>query len=181
MIDLKRVELVNFNGIPHLLRPVVVEVGEAVGALKEIVNEMDRRFKLFAQKGARNIELYNQMIEGKPDAERLPLLVVIVDELADLMMVAADEVEKTITRLAQMARATGIHLILATQRPSVDVVTGLIKANFPSRISFAVTSQITLRVVLDTPARKALGSWRHALHGERCVQADSIARVLRFG
>lgn len=175
MIDPKRVELVNFNGIPHLLRPVVVEVGEAVGALKEIVNEMDRRFKLFAQKGARNIELYNQMIEGKPDAERLPLLVVIVDELADLMMVAADEVEKTITRLAQMARATGIHLILATQRPSVDVVTGLIKANFPSRISFAVTSQIDSRVVLDTPgAEKLLG------RGDMLYMASDSSKLIRL-
>ncbi len=175
MIDPKRVELVNFNGIPHLLRPVVVEVGEAVNALKEVVEEMDRRFKLFAQKGTRNIELYNQMIEGKPPAERLPLLVVIVDELADLMMVAADEVEKTITRLAQMSRATGIHLILATQRPSVDVVTGLIKANFPSRISFAVTSQIDSRVVLDTPgAEKLLG------RGDMLYMASDSSKLVRL-
>lgn len=175
MIDPKRVELVNFNGIPHLLRPVVVEVGQAVSVLKEIVAEMDRRFKLFAQKGARNIEIYNQMIEGKPYAEKLPLLVVIVDELADLMMVAADEVEKAITRLAQMSRATGIHLILATQRPSVDVVTGLIKANFPSRISFAVTSQIDSRVVLDTPgAEKLLG------RGDMLYMASDSSKLVRL-
>jgi DNA segregation ATPase FtsK/SpoIIIE, S-DNA-T family len=175
MIDPKRVELVSFNDIPHLLRPVVVEVGEAVNALKEVVEEMDRRFKLFAQKGARNIELYNQMIEGKGSAERLPLLIVIVDELADLMMVAADEVEKAITRLAQMARATGIHLILATQRPSVDVVTGLIKANFPSRISFAVTSQIDSRVVLDAPgAEKLLG------RGDMLYMASDSSKLIRL-
>jgi len=175
MVDPKRVELVNYNGIPHLIRPVVVEVEGAVGALKDIVAEMDRRFKLFAQKGARNIEMYNQAIEGKENAERLPLLVVIVDELADLMMVAADEVERTITRLAQMARATGIHLILATQRPSVDVVTGLIKANFPSRISFAVTSQIDSRVVLDTPgAEKLLG------RGDMLYMASDSSKLVRL-
>lgn len=175
MIDPKRVELVNYNGIPHLIRPVVVEVDGAVTALKDVVAEMDRRFKMFAQKGTRNIEMYNQVIEGKEDAEKLPLLVVIVDELADLMMVAADEVERAITRLAQMARATGIHLILATQRPSVDVVTGLIKANFPSRISFAVTSQIDSRVVLDTPgAEKLLG------RGDMLYMASDSSKLVRL-
>ncbi len=157
MIDPKRVELVNYNGIPHLVRPVVVDVEGAVMVLQDAVHEMDRRFKLFAEKGARNIEIYNRMVEDQPD-KKLPFLVLIVDELADLMMVAASEVEHAITRLAQMARATGIHLILATQRPSVDVVTGLIKANFPARISFAVTSLIDSRVVLDAPgAEKLLG------------------------
>ncbi len=157
MIDPKRVELVNYNGIPHLIRPVVVEVEGAVMVLQDAVHEMDRRFKLFAEKSARNIETYNRMVEDQPE-KKLPFLVVIVDELADLMMVAASEVEHAITRLAQMARATGIHLILATQRPSVDVVTGLIKANFPARISFAVTSLIDSRVVLDAPgAEKLLG------------------------
>lgn len=177
MVDPKRVELVNYNGIPHLIRPVVVEVDGAVSALKDIVAEMDRRFKLFAQKGARNIEMYNQAMEGREggDAQRLPLLVVIVDELADLMMVAADEVERAITRLAQMARATGIHLILATQRPSVDVVTGLIKANFPSRISFAVTSQIDSRVVLDTlGAEKLLG------RGDMLYMASDSSKLVRL-
>ena len=175
MVDPKRVELVNFNGIPHLLQPVVVEVDQAVGALKNMVGEMDRRFKLFAQQGARNIEIYNHMLEDKPGAEKLPFLIVIVDELADLMMMSPQEVEHTITRLAQMARATGIHLILATQRPSVDVVTGLIKANFPARISFAVTSQIDSRVVLDTPgAEKLLG------RGDMLYMASDSSKLVRL-
>ncbi|MBI4789359.1 MAG: DNA translocase FtsK [Chloroflexi bacterium] len=174
MIDPKRVELVNFNGIPHLQRPVVNEVDGAVGALQSAVEEMDKRFKLFAQKGARNIEIYNHMVEDQP-TEKLPFFIVIVDELADLMMVAANEVEHTITRLAQMARATGIHLILATQRPSVDVVTGLIKANFPARISFAVTSQIDSRVVLDSPgAEKLLG------RGDMLYMASDSSKLLRL-
>jgi S-DNA-T family DNA segregation ATPase FtsK/SpoIIIE len=175
MVDPKRVELVNFNGIPHLLQPVVVEIDQAVGALKNMVNEMDRRFKLFAQKGARNIEIYNHMVEDKPGEEKLPFLIVIVDELADLMMMSPQEVEHTITRLAQMARATGIHLILATQRPSVDVVTGLIKANFPARISFAVTSQIDSRVVLDSPgAEKLLG------RGDMLYMASDSSKLVRL-
>ncbi|MBI5303423.1 MAG: DNA translocase FtsK 4TM domain-containing protein [Chloroflexi bacterium] len=175
MVDPKRVELVNFNGIPHLLLPVVVEMDQAVAALENTVKEMDRRFKLFQSRGARNIEIYNQIVEGKPDEEKLPFLIVIVDELADLMMVAPDQVEHTITRLAQMARATGIHLILATQRPSVDVVTGLIKANFPSRISFAVTSQIDSRVVLDTPgAEKLLG------RGDMLYMASDSSKLVRL-
>ncbi len=175
MVDPKRVELVSFNGIPHLRTPVVVEVQDAVAALKGAVAEMDRRFTLFAKKGARNIEIYNHMIEGKAGEEKMPYLVVIVDELADLMMVAADDVERAITRLAQMARATGIHLILATQRPSVDVVTGLIKANFPSRISFAVTSQVDSRVVLDTPgAEKLLG------RGDMLYMASDSSKLVRL-
>jgi S-DNA-T family DNA segregation ATPase FtsK/SpoIIIE len=175
LVDPKRVELVNFNGIPHLLRPVVVEVQDAVAALKGAVAEMDRRFQLFARKGARNIEIYNHMIAGKPDEERLPFLVIVVDELADLMMVAAEDVERAITRLAQMARATGIHLILATQRPSVDVVTGLIKANFPSRISFAVTSQVDSRVVLDAQgAEKLLG------RGDMLYMASDSSKLVRL-
>ena len=175
MVDPKRVELVNFNGIPHLLTPVVVEMEQAVAALQNAVKEMDRRFKLFASKGARNIDIYNHMVEGKEGEEKLPFLIVIVDELADLMMVEPDQVEHTITRLAQMARATGIHLILATQRPSVDVVTGLIKANFPSRISFAVTSQIDSRVVLDTPgAEKLLG------RGDMLYMASDSSKLVRL-
>jgi len=175
MVDPKRVELVNFNGIPHLREPVVVEMDKAVEALQSAVAEMDRRFRLFAQIGARNIDIYNQMVERQPGQERLPYLIIIVDELADLMMVAAEEVEKAITRLAQMARATGIHLILATQRPSVDVVTGLIKANFPARISFAVTSQIDSRVVLDTPgAEKLLG------RGDMLYMASDSSKLVRL-
>ena len=175
MIDPKRVELVNFNGIDHLTRPVVVDMDQAVAALQGAVAEMDRRFKIFAKAGVRNIDIYHHAIEGKPDAERLPFLIVIVDELADLMMISPDEVEKAITRLAQMARATGIHLILATQRPSVDVVTGLIKANFPSRISFAVTSQIDSRVVLDTPgAEKLLG------RGDMLYMASDSSKLVRL-
>lgn len=174
MVDPKRVELVNYRGIPHLIQDVVTDVDGAVQALQFAVEEMDRRFKMFATKGARNIEIYNHTVEDKPE-ERLPFLVVIVDELADLMMVAANEVEHAITRLAQMARATGIHLILATQRPSVDVVTGLIKANFPARISFAVTSQIDSRVVLDTPgAEKLLG------RGDMLYMASDSSKLLRL-
>ena len=175
MVDPKRVELVNFNGIPHLVQPVVVDVNEAVAALQNTVQEMDRRFKRFAEKGARNIEIYNNLIKDKPGEERFPFWVVIVDELADLMMLSAQEVEHAITRLAQMARATGIHLILATQRPSVDVVTGLIKANFPSRVSFAVTSQIDSRVVLDTPgAEKLLG------RGDMLYMASDSSKLARL-
>ena len=157
LVDPKRVELTSFNGIPHLIAPVVVELERVVGVLQWTTREMDRRYKLFAEAGVRNIAAYNRQMlgQGKP---RLPYLVVVIDELADLMMVAPDDVERLICRLAQMARATGIHLIIATQRPSVDVVTGLIKANFPARISFAVTSQVDSRVILDTPgAEKLLG------------------------
>jgi S-DNA-T family DNA segregation ATPase FtsK/SpoIIIE len=158
LIDPKRVELTNYNGIPHLLAPVVVETEEVVGALRWAQREMDRRYKLFAEAHTRNIGTYNKKISRRKDGEVLPYVVVIVDELADLMMAAPDEVEHLICRLAQMARATGIHLIIATQRPSVDVVTGLIKANFPARISFAVTSGTDSRVVLDTVgAEKLLG------------------------
>lgn len=155
LIDPKRVELVNFNNIPHLVAPVVVEVERVVGVLQWATREMDRRYKLFAEVGTRNIGVYNQRAveAGKT---QLPYLVLVVDELADLMMAAPDEVERLICRLAQMARATGIHLIVATQRPSVDVVTGLIKANFPARIAFAVTSQVDSRVILDTPGAERL-------------------------
>lgn len=175
MVDPKRVELSAFNGIPHLMIPVVVEMSLAVAALQRAVTEMDRRFKQFARVGARNIESYRQIIQGKPEEERLPYIILVVDELADLMLVAPDDVEKAITRLAQMARATGIHLVLATQRPSVDVVTGLIKANFPSRISFAVTSQIDSRVVLDTPgAEKLLG------RGDMLYMASDSSKLPRL-
>ncbi|MBE0430507.1 MAG: DNA translocase FtsK [Dehalococcoidia bacterium] len=155
MIDPKRVELVTFNGLPHLLAPVVVDSGRAVKAMRWLTYEMDNRYRQFAQAGARNIEGYNK---DRPPGEQLPYLVLIIDELADLMLVAADEVEHTLCRLAQLARATGIHLVVATQRPSVDVVTGLIKANFPTRVSFAVTSQVDSRTILDmVGAEKLLG------------------------
>ncbi len=155
MIDPKRVELVAFNGIPHLLAPVVVDTDKAVKALRWLNQEMDNRYRKFAEEGARNIEGYNK---DRSPAEGLPYLVLLIDELADLMMTACDEVEHTLCRLAQLARATGIHLVVATQRPSVDVVTGLIKANFPTRISFAVTSQVDSRTILDTVgAEKLLG------------------------
>lgn len=155
MVDPKRVELTNFNGIPHLLAPVVVEADKAVKALRWLSQEMDARYRQFAQAGARNIESYNK---DRPVTETLPYIVLIIDELADLMMAAFDEVEHTLCRLAQLARATGIHLVVATQRPSVDVVTGLIKANFPTRISFAVTSQVDSRTILDIAgAEKLLG------------------------
>jgi S-DNA-T family DNA segregation ATPase FtsK/SpoIIIE len=155
MIDPKRVELVTFNGVPQLLAPVVVDTDKAIKALRWLNQEMDSRYRQFAQAGARNIEGYNK---GRSLGEGLPYLVLLIDELADLMMTASDEVEHTLCRLAQLARATGIHLVVATQRPSVDVVTGLIKANFPTRISFAVTSQVDSRTILDmVGAEKLLG------------------------
>jgi DNA segregation ATPase FtsK/SpoIIIE, S-DNA-T family len=158
MIDPKMVEMMPFNGVPHLLTPVVTDMEKVVPSLRWVTREMERRYRLFAARGVRNIEGYNRAATGKGSDLPLPYLVTIIDELADLMMVAPDEVEKIICRLAQLARATGIHLVVATQRPSVDVVTGLIKANFPTRISFAVTSQIDSRVILDQPgAEKLLG------------------------
>jgi S-DNA-T family DNA segregation ATPase FtsK/SpoIIIE len=155
MIDPKRVELVNFNSLPHLVAPVVVDADKAVLALRWLNQEMDNRYQKFAQVGARNIEGYNK---NRQPGETIPYTVLVIDELADLMMAAFDEVERTLCRLAQLARATGIHLIVATQRPSVDVVTGLIKANFPTRISFALTSQVDSRTILDAAgAEKLLG------------------------
>jgi len=155
MIDPKRVELVNFNTLPHLVAPVIVDAEKAVLALRWLNQEMDNRYQKFAQAGARNIEGYNK---NRHPGETIPYMVLVIDELADLMMAAFDEVERTLCRLAQLARATGIHLIVATQRPSVDVVTGLIKANFPTRISFALTSQVDSRTILDAAgAEKLLG------------------------
>ncbi len=155
MIDPKRVELTVYNGIPHLIAPVVVDVERAVPVLQWATKEMERRYKLFAKAGARNIEAYNDKLAARGEPI-LPFIVIIIDELADLMLSAPDEVERHICRIAQMARATGMHLLLATQRPSVDVVTGLIKANFPARIAFAVTSQIDSRVILDSPGAEQL-------------------------
>lgn len=154
MVDPKMVELAPYNGLPHLLCPVVTESKKAAGALHWVVAEMERRYRLLAEIGARNITAYNQ----KQPKEPLPYIVVVVDEFADLMMVARDEVESAITRLAQLSRAVGIHLILATQRPSVDVITGVIKANLPARISFKVASKVDSRTVLDmNGADKLLG------------------------
>lgn len=154
MIDPKMVELNVYNGIPHLLAPVVTDARKASQALKKVVSEMERRYDLFSHTGTRNIEGYNAHVkkvneEATEKHPKLPYIVVIVDELADLMMVASNDVEDSITRLAQMARAAGIHLIIATQRPSVDVITGVIKANIPSRIAFAVSSSIDSRTILD--------------------------------
>jgi len=155
MVDPKRVELTPYNSIPHLATPVIVDTNKALGALRWLSQEMDQRYQKLATAGARNIEGYNK---GKEGEEKLPYVVLIIDELADLMMAGFDEVEHTLCRLAQLARATGIHLVVATQRPSVDVVTGLIKANFPTRISFAVTSQVDSRTILDGGgAEKLLG------------------------
>ncbi|WP_339218273.1 DNA translocase FtsK [Paenibacillus sp. FSL H8-0332] len=157
MVDPKMVELNVYNGIPHLLAPVVTDPKRASLALKKIVVEMEKRYELFSKSGTRNMEGYNNLMKDNPAAV-LPYIVVIVDELADLMMVAANDVEDAICRLAQMARAAGIHLIIATQRPSVDVITGLIKANIPSRIAFGVSSNVDSRTILDMPgAEKLLG------------------------
>ncbi|WP_229106458.1 FtsK/SpoIIIE family DNA translocase [Paenibacillus sp. 1001270B_150601_E10] len=157
MVDPKMVELNIYNGIPHLLAPVVTDPRRASLALKKIVVEMEKRYELFSKSGTRNIEGYNKLVEDNKELV-LPYIVVIVDELADLMMVAAHDVEDAICRLAQMARAAGIHLIIATQRPSVDVITGVIKANIPSRIAFGVSSQVDSRTILDMAgAEKLLG------------------------
>jgi S-DNA-T family DNA segregation ATPase FtsK/SpoIIIE len=164
LVDPKRVELPDYNGVPHLVAPVVTDADQVVGALTWLTLQMDERYRAFARVGARSLKDYNRKVDrkGRPaewrDLEPYPYIVFVIDELADLMHMAPDKVEYYICRLAQMARATGIHLVLATQRPSVDVVTGLIKANFPARIAFSVTSQMDSRVILDTPgAEKLLG------------------------
>ncbi|HET7011504.1 MAG TPA: DNA translocase FtsK 4TM domain-containing protein [Anaerolineales bacterium] len=174
MVDPKRVELTLYNGIPHLLAPVVVELDRVVGALQWVSREMDERYRKFSRDGVRNIDEYNRRMDAAGMA-RLPFLVVVIDELADLMMLAPDETERVITRLAQLARATGIHLVIATQRPSVDVVTGLIKANFPARIAFAVASSIDSRVILDQPgAERLLG------RGDMLFQSPEAANPIRM-
>jgi S-DNA-T family DNA segregation ATPase FtsK/SpoIIIE len=174
LIDPKRVELTSYNGVPHLLAPVVVEIERVIGALQWMTREMDKRYHLFAQVGARNITDYNARMKMQGN-KKLPFLVVVIDELADLMMIAPGETEQTITRLAQLARATGIHMILATQRPSVDVVTGLIKANFPARIAFAVASNTDSRVILDQPgAERLLG------RGDMLFQAPDAPAPIRL-
>ncbi len=158
MVDPKVVELSVYNGIPHLLIPVVTDPKKAAAALNWAVNEMTRRYKLFADNGVRNVDSYNDLVKKGVIDKKLPYIVIIIDELADLMMACPRDVEDYICRLAQMARAAGMHLVIATQRPSVDVITGLIKANVPSRISFAVSSQVDSRTILDsTGAEKLLG------------------------
>ncbi len=174
MVDPKRVELTGYNGIPHLLAPVVVEMERVVAVLQWVLREMDARYQKLADAGTRNITEYNAQAAAR-STSRLPRLVVIIDELADLMMLAPEDTERSITRLAQLARATGIHLILATQRPSVEVVTGLIKANIPARIAFAVASGMDSRVILDqTGAERLLG------RGDMLFQAPDSPAPIRL-
>jgi hypothetical protein len=149
LVDPKKVELTAYNGIPHLLAPVVTEAKVVPGLLKRALEEMERRYQLFAELGVRNLEGYRHLARQEPELERLPSIVIVIDELADLMMAAPEEVERMICRLAQLARATGLHLVVTTQRPSVDVITGLIKANFPTRVAFMVSSQVDSRTILD--------------------------------
>jgi S-DNA-T family DNA segregation ATPase FtsK/SpoIIIE len=174
MVDPKMVELVPYNGIPHLQAPVVIEIERVIGVLNWATREMETRYKLFNKARARNLEAYNQQLAAQGQRP-LPTIVLVIDELADLMMAAADDVERSICRLAQMARATGIHLVIATQSPRVDVVTGLIKANFPARISFAVTSQVDSRVIIDTGgADKLLG------RGDMLFMAPDSSKLQRL-
>ena len=174
MIDPKRVELTVYNGIPHLIAPVVVDVERALPVLQWATREMERRYKQFSKLSARNIESYNEKLAARGEPV-LPFIVILIDELADLMLSAPEDVERSICRIAQMARATGIHLVLATQRPSVDVVTGLIKANFPARIAFSVTSQVDSRVILDTPgAEQLLG------RGDMLFMAPDASKLQRL-
>jgi S-DNA-T family DNA segregation ATPase FtsK/SpoIIIE len=156
LIDPKMVELVRFNGLPHLFGKVETELDRITGVLRWCMREMDNRYRTLEAARARDIDEYNRRLRGKRRAERIPRIVVMIDELADLMMMAPDQTEHTLVRLAQMARATGIHLVLATQRPSTDILTGLIKANCPARISFATASSVDSRVILDTQGAETL-------------------------
>ncbi|HEY3079321.1 MAG TPA: DNA translocase FtsK [Chloroflexota bacterium] len=175
MIDPKRVELTGYNDVPHLLRPVVTEVDTVVSVLRWVTHEMDERYKRLEQLGCRNVDGYNRVRASRPELPSMPYLVVIIDEMADIMLLAAEEVEPALCRLAQMARAVGIHLIVATQRPSVDVITGLIKANFPTRIAFAVTSQVDSRTIIDgVGAEKLLG------RGDMLFLAGDAPKPLRL-
>ncbi len=200
LVDPKRLELGNYEGVPHLFTPIITEPKLAANALRNAVREMERRLKLLAEKGVRNIEQYNKLFDGdgtpslfgEGSEERpLPFIVIIIDELADLMMLDSGNVEESVTRLAQMARAVGIHLVLATQRPSVDVITGLIKANFPARVSFRVATKVDSRTILDANGAEALlgkgdmlylpsGSARvHRLHAPFVTEKE-IAAVVEF-
>ncbi len=174
LVDPKRVELTTYNGIPHLLADVIVDAEKVVGALQWMLREMDLRYRMFEADSARNIDEFNYH-RNKMGEKALPYIVVVIDELADLMMLAPDETERSITRLAQLARATGIHLIIATQRPSTNVITGLIKANFPARIAFAVASNVDSRVILDQPgAERLLGK------GDMLFQAPDAPAPVRL-
>jgi S-DNA-T family DNA segregation ATPase FtsK/SpoIIIE len=200
LVDPKRLELGNYEGVPHLFTPIITEPKLAANALRNAVREMERRLKLLAAKGVRNIDQYNKLFENVPtpslfgedaDERPIPYIVIIIDELADLMMLDSGNVEESVTRLAQMARAVGIHLVLATQRPSVDVITGLIKANFPARVSFRVATKIDSRTILDANGAEALlgkgdmlylpsGSARvHRLHAPFVTEKE-IAAVVEF-
>src|SRR5208282_3829018 len=200
LVDPKRLELGNYEGVPHLYTPIITEPKLAANALRNAVREMERRLKLLAAKGVRNIDQYNRLFDngGTPslfeedsDDKPIPYIVIIIDELADLMMLDSSNVEESITRLAQMARAVGIHLVLATQRPSVDVITGLIKANFPARISFRVATKVDSRTILDANGAEALlgkgdmlylpnGSARvHRVHAPLVTEKE-IAAVVEF-
>jgi len=200
LVDPKRLELGNYEGVPHLFTPIITEPKLAANALRNAVREMESRLKLLAAKSVRNIDQYNKLFDsdGTPslfgeDSEDkpLPFIVIIIDELADLMMLDSGNVEESVTRLAQMARAVGIHLVLATQRPSVDVITGLIKANFPARISFRVATKVDSRTILDANGAEALlgrgdmlylpsGSARvHRLHAPFVTEKE-IAAVVEF-
>ena len=188
LVDPKRVELGMYEGVPHLFTPIITEPKLAANALRNAVREMERRLKLLASRSVRNIDQYNKLFEGAmpslfdegENEEPLPYIVIIIDELADLMMLDRANVEESITRLAQMARAVGIHLILATQRPSVDVITGLIKANVPTRISFRLATKVDSRTILDTNGAEALlGPRRHALPAAGNQPPDAPARALR--
>ena len=191
LIDPKMVELSHYNGIPHLLAPVVTEPRKATAVLNWVVQEMTNRYKEFARTGVKDIHRYNQVKQLENSKEYLPQIVVVIDELSDLMMVSPAEVEDAICRLAQMARASGIHLVVATQRPSVDVITGIIKANIPSRISFAVSSQVDSRTILDMAGAEKLtgkGDMLYYPAGEQkpirvqgaLVQEEEIERVVSF-
>ena len=200
LVDPKRLELGNYEGVPHLYTPIITEPKLAANALRNAVREMERRLKLLAAKGVRNIDSYNRLFDDTPSlfSEQpasedgpIPKIVIIIDELADLMMLDGHNVEESITRLAQMARAVGIHLVLATQRPSVDVITGLIKANFPARVSFRVATKVDSRTILDANGAESLlgrgdmlylpaGSARvHRLHAPYVTEKE-IAAVVEF-
>ncbi len=200
LVDPKRLELGNYEGVPHLYTPIITEPKLAANALRNAVREMERRLKLLAAKGVRNIDSYNRLFDDTPslfseqttsDDGPIPKIVIIIDELADLMMLDGNNVEESITRLAQMARAVGIHLVLATQRPSVDVITGLIKANFPARVSFRVATKVDSRTILDANGAESLlgrgdmlylpsGSARvHRLHAPYVTEKE-IAAVVEF-